>query len=158
MLFLGGRTPVGNPGYAALTEIKRFPLAWDKLSTSLPTWRRLLPLTVDPRDADWRRDESWLIKSAYCNTGDTVAIRSLLTPAQWRNAAFWTWLNPGTWIAQKRFEALPVPSPDGPIYPCIGVYTVNGEPCGIYGRFSPRPIIDFAAVDVAVLVTDSIHA
>jgi hypothetical protein len=32
------------------------------------------------------------------------------------------------------------------------VYTVNGRFAGIYGRIAPRPFIDFAAVDVAVLV------
>ncbi len=44
---------MGNPGSAVLTESKRFPLVWDRLSTELPTWRRLLPATVDVRDADW---------------------------------------------------------------------------------------------------------
>ena len=73
-----------NPGIAVLTESKRFPLVWDQLSTALPTWRRLLPTTVDPRDADWLRNDSWLVKSALCNTGDTVVIRSLLSNDQWR--------------------------------------------------------------------------
>ena len=58
------------------------------------------------------------------------------------------------WVAQRRFEACPIESPAGPIYPCIGVYTVNGCPKGIYGRFSYTPVIDFAAVDVAVLIAD----
>ena len=47
-LFVGGQTPVCNPGIAVLTESKRFPLVWDQLSTALPTWRRLLPTTADP--------------------------------------------------------------------------------------------------------------
>ena len=49
---------------------------------------------------------------------------------------------------------MPDSSPAGPIYPCIGIYTVNGCPKGIYGRFSYTPVIDFAAVDVAVLIAD----
>jgi hypothetical protein len=39
------------------------------------------------------------------------------------------------------------------IFPCLGVYTVNGKAVGIYGRYSPRPLIDYAAVDVAVLIS-----
>jgi glutathionylspermidine synthase len=153
-LFVGGQTPVCNPGIAVLTESKRFPLVWDQLSTALPTWRRLLPMTADPRDADWLRNDSWLVKSALCNTGDTVVIRSLLSNDRWRSATRAVQRHPATWVAQRRFEACPIQSPVGPIYPCIGVYTVNGCPKGIYGRFSYTPVIDFAAVDVAILIAD----
>jgi glutathionylspermidine synthase len=153
-LFVGGQTPVCNPGTAILTESKRFPLVWDQLSTALPTWRRLLPTTADPRDADWLRNDSWLVKSALCNTGDTVVIRSLLSNDQWCSATRAVRRYPAMWVAQRRFEACPIPTPTAPIYPCIGVYTVNGCPIGIYGRFSYTPLIDFAAVDVAILIVD----
>jgi glutathionylspermidine synthase len=153
-LFVGGQTLVCNPGIAVLTESKRFPLVWDELSTALPTWRRLLPTTVDPRAADWLRDDSWLVKSALCNTGDTIVIRSLLSTDRWRSAMRAVRRDPAAWVAQKRFATCPIPAPTGPIYPCIGVYTVNGYPIGIYGRFSDSTVIDFAAVDVAVLIAD----
>jgi hypothetical protein len=153
-LFVGGRTPVTNPGIAVLTESKRFPLIWSQLSTPLQTWRQMLPTTVDPRDAEWLKDQGWLVKSALCNTGDSVAIRSLLTNDQWLSAARTVQRNPGTWVAQRRFLTCPLESPAGPIYPCVGVYTVNGLPAGIYGRFSRNPLIDFAAVDAAVLIAD----
>ena len=67
-LFRGGRTPVANPGIAAISESKRFPLVWDSLRTPLPTWRALLPETREPREAPWRRDGTWLVKSALSNT------------------------------------------------------------------------------------------
>lgn len=151
-LFLGGRTLVCNPGTAALTESKRFPLVWSRLKTPLPTWRQCLPTTLDPRDCDWRHDDRWLLKSAYCNTGDTVTIRSLLSPAKWRRALRTLRWSPGSWVAQERFAIVPVPSCDGPVYPCIGLYVINGEPAGIYGRYSRSALIDYAAVDAAVLV------
>ncbi len=59
---------------------------------------------------------------------------------------------PNRWVAHRRFEALSVRTPAGPMYPNLGVYTVNGAAAGIYGRMAPRPLIDFAAVDVAVLI------
>jgi glutathionylspermidine synthase len=152
MLFSGGKTPVGNPGSAILTESKRFPLVWSSLKTRLPTWATLLPETRDPSEVPWHRDDCWLLKTAICNTGDTVAIRSLLTPQQWNRVKWDLKWRPGDWIAQRRFNALGVDSPQGTIYPCIGVYTVNGKTAGIYGRYRDRPLIDYAAVDVAVLI------
>ncbi|MGA2229711.1 MAG: glutathionylspermidine synthase family protein, partial [Tepidisphaeraceae bacterium] len=74
-LFFSGNTPVANPGISTLTESKRFPLVWDHLTTPLQTWRELLPESRDPRRVPWATDDNWLVKSAYCNTGDTVAIR-----------------------------------------------------------------------------------
>jgi hypothetical protein len=151
-LFVGARTPVANPGVAALTESKRLPLAWDALATPLPAWRRLSPEARAPGDAPWRTDEGWVLKQAYSNTGDTVSMRSEMTP---RAFARFTWkvrLAPGQWVAQRRFEVVPVASPLGPVYPCLGVTTVNGVAAGIYGRIARGRIVDFKAIDVAVLV------
>jgi glutathionylspermidine synthase len=153
-LFVGGRTPVCNPGSAILTESKRFPLVWNDLKTPTPTWRRLLPETRDPREAPWRTDDAWLLKTALCNNGDTVTVRELQTAREWTRAEWEARLQPKDWIAQRRFRSLPIESPAGPVYPCIGVYVIDGRAAGIYARFSPRALIDFRAVDVAVLIDD----
>jgi hypothetical protein len=152
--FRGGRTPVCNPGTGILTESKRFPLVWDDLTTPLPTWRSLLPETRDPRAAGWRRDPGWLLKAAFANNGDEVHDRAR-RPRDWRRAAWAARLQPGAWAAQRRFQALPVATPAGIMYPCLGVFTIDGRAAGIYGRLSPQPFIDFAAVDVAVLTPAS---
>jgi hypothetical protein len=151
-LFVGGRTPVVNPGTAAITESKRFPLLWDELATPVPAWRSLLPETRDPRQAPWCDDDGWLVKSAYCNTGDRVVIRSTVSPKQWRSASRSVRCWPGSWVAQRRFATVPVDSPGGPVYPCLGIYTIDGRAAGVYGRYSFTPVVDFSAVDVAVLV------
>jgi hypothetical protein len=151
-LIAGGRTPVTNPGSAVLTESKRFPLAWDRLTVPLPTWRRLLPESRDPRDAPWRKDDGWLLKTALCNTGDTVTARDLVPPKRWRAACRSAWLRPGQWVAQRRFATVPVPTPIGDVYPCVGVYTIDGRACGAYTRVAARPVIDYRAIDVALLV------
>jgi glutathionylspermidine synthase len=152
--FRGGRTPLCNPGFALLVESKRWPLVWDRLDTPLPTWRSLLPETCDPRTVPWRRDPTWLLKTALCNTGDTVAIRNVAERQQWREAAWSARFWPRHWVAQRRFDVLPLPTPRGNMYACLGVYTVNETPVGVYGRISPRPLIDFAAVNVAVLIRE----
>jgi hypothetical protein len=122
---------------------------WDQLRTSLPTWRALLPETRHPREIDFKTHPDWLLKSALCNNGDSVSIPG--TP-QWRKAhreAFWF---PSHWIAQRCFNTLAIPTPAGPMYPCLGVYVLDGKPIGIYGRISPKPVIDYTAIDVAVLL------
>ena len=77
-----------------------------------------------------------------------------MTSDQWQQTTKAVGRRPDDWVAQERFEICPVQTPRGAIYPCIGVYTVNGRPAGIYGRFSSSPLIDFAAVDAAVLIVD----
>ena len=97
----------------------------------------------------------WLLKTAYCNTGDTVCIRELLSTIS---------------VAADQRDGPALPGPldrpaavrgdcrstrrPGRFFPCLGVYTINGIAAGIYGRYSHRPLIDYAAVDVAVLIEE----
>ncbi|HEX8911901.1 MAG TPA: hypothetical protein VF796_06045 [Humisphaera sp.] len=151
-LLVGGRTPVANGPAAILGESKRLPLLWDALGVAAPTWRRLLPETRDPRDMPWRADDAWLLKSAYCNNGDDVAHPAVVGRKAWRSAAWRATLRPTAWLAQRRFESVPVETPAGPMHACVGVYVIDGRACGAYGRLSPGPVIDYRAVDVAVLL------
>jgi glutathionylspermidine synthase len=152
--FRGGKTPVANPALAVISESKRFPLVWDALATKLPTWRALLPETRDPRDAPWSADDNWLLKTALCNTGDTVSVRELMKPRDWLRTRIAARLFPRQWLAQRRFESAPVNTPAGPRHVCVGVYTVNGKAAGAYARMSVKAVIDFAATDVALLIED----
>jgi hypothetical protein len=148
----GGRTPVGNPGLAMISESKRFPLVWDRLATPLTTWRRLLPASRDPREAPWQTDHGWLVKSALSNTGDAVCVRELLVERDWRRVRWNVWLWPTQWVAQRRFDSVPVDTPIDPMHACVGVYTIDGRAAGAYARLAKRPLIDYASVDAAVLV------
>jgi glutathionylspermidine synthase len=153
--FRGGRTPVTNPGTALLTESKRLPLVWDGLRTPLPTWRELLPTTRDPRDAPWRTDGAWVLKSALSNNGDAVAHPSWSDPAAWRSARRGARWRPRDWVAQRRFDTLELDTPIGLARPCLGVYAIDGRVAGIYGRLATKAIVDYAAIDVAVLIDAS---
>ena len=146
-----------NPGSCIMLESKRFPLVWDALTAPLSTWRRLLPESVDPRHAPWQRDDSWLLKTALCNTGDTVSARAWMPAARWAKTARAARWFPSEWVAQRRFEALPLETPLGPVFPCVGVYTIDGRACGAYVRLSFRPVVDFAAIDAALLLEDPQH-
>jgi hypothetical protein len=152
--FRGGRTPMCNPGTALAIESKRFPLTWPMIGLELRTWRALLPATIDPRDLSQHPGAGWVLKSSYCNTGDTVTFSDGCDASQWRRVASEARRNPRRWAAQRRFEAVAIPTPRGPMYPCLGVYTIDGRSAGLFGRLSSRPLIDFAAMEVAVLVRD----
>jgi glutathionylspermidine synthase len=151
-LVTGGQTPVCNPASAVLTQSKRFPLTWDCLATPLPTWRALLPETRSPRDVPGREDADWVLKPALGHEGLNVGIKGVTEPADWRGigrAAYWF---PGAWAAQRRFDVLALPTPDGPLYPCLGVYVIDGRAAGAYGRVGLRPLIDDRSREIAVLV------
>jgi hypothetical protein len=153
--FRGGRTPVCNPATALVVESKRFPLVWPRLASPLPRWRALLPAVCDPRSAAWRRGGDWVLKPAFGNTGDEEASPGWSDGRRWRRAVWSACLRPGHWVAQRRFEAAPIRTPTGLLYPCLGVYTIDGAAAGVYGRVSRRPLIDYAAQDVAILVRPS---
>ncbi len=150
--FAGGRTPMSNPATALLTQTKRAPLLWDALETPVPTWRALLPETRDPRDVPWRASDEWIVKPALGRVGEDVAIRGLITPKDFKRVQRDCARHPGHWVAQRRFDATPLELGGATVYPCIGVYTVNEQAVGAYGRLAPRALIDARAEDAAVLV------
>ena len=154
MLLGGGGLPQINPATSLLTQSKRFPLVWDRMTTRLPTWRRLLPETRDPRQADWRRDDDWMLKPALGRVGEAIGLAGVTPAREWdkiRRSARWF---PRHWVAQRRFHAVPVPAPGGPVFPCLGVYTVGGRAAGIYGRAAAAPLVNHLSRDVAVLVRE----
>jgi len=148
----GGRTAACNPAYAVLTQSKRFPLVWDKLSTPLPTWQTLLPTTLSPCDLAGEKEEGWVLKPALGHEGFNVGIRGVSEPEDWQSIRQAARKDPGAWAMQQRFEILPLATPDGPMYPCLGIYVIDGKVAGAYGRLASRPLIDDRSRDVVVLI------
>jgi glutathionylspermidine synthase len=148
--FYRSETPASNPASALLTQSKRFPLVWDRLATGLPTWRRLLPETRDPRQVSWR-DEDWVLKPALGRVGDLIGVAGATEEREWKVIRKDVRRAPRMWVAQRRFVAVPLETAQGNVFPCVGVYTVDGRAAGAYGRAASRPRIDHLAQDVAVL-------
>jgi glutathionylspermidine synthase len=156
-LFAGSVTPVVNAAAAIFTESKAFPLVWNDLGTFLPTWRSLLPITRAPDEVPWQRD-TWLLKEAFSNNGDSVLIPGITDTRIFRRIhRELRWLSAARrrWVAQQRFSITPVETALGPMYPCLGIYVINGNAAGIYARISHSPIIDYTARDVALLIDGS---
>lgn len=153
--FHGGRTPVSNPATALLTQSKRFPLVWDRLETPLPAWRRLLPETLDPRDSGWRRNPGgWVVKPSLGRVGDGIGLVGATPEKDWKLIRRAIRFGPRWWAAQRKFTAVPLKVAGEEVYPCFGVYTIDGRAAGAYGRVARTPIINHLAQDAAVLVQE----
>lgn len=155
--FTAPGTPQANPATAILTQSKRFPLLWNRMETALPAWRSLLPVTADPRAVS-SHDETWIRKPVWGRIGENIALPGVTRPRDMRRmlrAARW-W--PRDWIAQRRFEIVPVCDGETRWFPCLGVYTVNGKAAGLYGRMARTALIDGRARDVAVLIEPDVSA
>ena len=149
--FRGSRTPLSNPATAILTQHKRFPLVWDHLRTPLPTWRALLPETRSPRAVRWSGSDEWVLKPGSGRAGDGIGVVGLTAPREMsriaRQARWW----PRGFVAQRRFEVVPVAVGGESVFPCLGVCTLDGRVIGAYGRVASHPLIDANAADAAVL-------
>ena len=152
--FIGGRTPMSNPAAAILLQSKRFPLVASQLTAALPAWRKLLPESKSPDEITLRSGD-WVLKPALGRVGEDVAIREVTPLAEYEQILKACERNPSGWIAQRRFDSLPIETQYGRAYVCLGVFTVNGRASGIYGRIAAKPLIDHAAQDIAVLIRDS---
>jgi len=150
--FCGAKTPVCNPATAMLTQSKRFPLVWDRLRVPLPTWRRLLPATCDPNQAEGPSPEEWVLKPAFGRVGEGVGVPGVTDEKELRKIRKAAKRHSGHWVAQRRFHALPVATAGGAVYPSLGIYTVGARAVGAYARGAAKPLINSHAPDMAVLV------
>ncbi len=149
--FAGAVTPQSNPGTAIVVQSKRFPLVWDRLDTRLDTWRALLPETRRTGDVPWRRSPDWVLKPTLGRVGEGIAMAGQIAADEWRRIARGATWWPRAYVAQRRFDTVPVEIGGRLVYPCLGVYTVDEEVVGAYGRLGTKPLIDSHAEDAAVL-------
>jgi len=152
--FRGGQTPMSNPGSALLIQTKRFPLVWDDLATPLPTWRALMPETRCPGEASDLWSGDWVLKPALGRVGEGVTIPGVSRVEQLAHVKLDVRLHPSAWVAQRRFQVIPVNVEGQQYYPCLGIFTVDGRAAGAYGRVAKKRLIDGDAQDAAVLLCE----
>jgi hypothetical protein len=96
----------------------------------------------------------WVLKRAFGRMGDAVVIGALVEPKAWVEALRDVTAEPAAWLAQRRFEHVPMRFDAGPLYPAIGPYLVNGRFAGYYSRAAPKPLLTHEALHVATVVVD----
>jgi glutathionylspermidine synthase len=144
--------PSGNHPSALLVQSKRLPLFWDRLSADTTCWRELLPETRSPSWAGVRHSGEWVFKPAFGRVGDGITIREAMSRKEYYMTKAAAIMSPKHWVMQRRFDSRPLDAADGTRHVCIGVFVVDGQFAGFYGRMSIRPRIDQYACDVPVLV------
>jgi glutathionylspermidine synthase len=146
-------TPSCNHPASILTQPKRLPLVWDRLGVDVSTWKKLLPLTKDPKTVD-PHDDSWIYKPSLGRVGEGIGIKEAVSEKEFRSIKKAAKRHPEDWVAQQKFISQPLTTQDAQIYHvCIGVFTVNGKSAGFYGRISPYSRIDGRAKDIPILVS-----
>jgi len=149
--FCSGKIPISNPGTAILIQSKCFPLVWDQLKTSLNTWRSLLPETKFAADAPANSRE-WVFKPVFGRVGEDVAIAGVTEHRAYKEIIRDVSRHPHNWIAQRRFDTVPLETSSGVQYACLGIFTLDSRAVGAYGRIATKPLIDHGAQDIAVLI------
>ena len=147
--FVNSKTPSCNHPIALLTQSKRLPLVWDSLGLDVSTWKALLPETSCPTSIINKADmEGWILKPAFGRVGEGINIPGTVSVSE--NIDILAAANNSSkqWVAQRMFQSKPF---DGR-HLCIGVFVIDGQFAGLYGRASETPRIDKDAADLPVLV------
>jgi hypothetical protein len=95
--------------------------------------------------------DDWVLKPVFGHEARDIGIPGVTPPGELAAIRRAARRCPAARIAQRRFETPPVPTPDGPLYPCLGVYVIDGRAAGLYGRAGNRPLIDGRCRELAVL-------
>ena len=149
--FAGGETLQVNPPEALLVQSKKFPLLFDRLQTPLNAWKALCPVAREITDAPLKSGR-WVVKPVFSRVGEGLFIQGVSDPKENVKILKAARRNSRYWVAQERFDAVPLVVDGLDKYLCVGVYVIDQAACGIYGRIADRPLIDHRAKDVAVLI------
>ncbi len=147
-------TPCCNHPIAIFAQTKRFPLVWGALralGAPVSCWQSLLPQTLEVKAA--KGQNGFIYKPACGRVGEGIGIIEACRGNEYEEILKAVKRRPGQYLAQKRFESLPLPDGEGGMHHvCLGAYGVQGKAAGYYARISDVPRIDSHAADIPVLI------
>lgn len=144
--------PSCNHPISILAQTKRLPLIWDQLGVDIPMWKKLLPLTIDPKKVSLTPGD-WIYKPALGRVGEGISIKSVISNKELSKIEKAVKKEPTNWVAQQMFYSQPIETIDHELFHlCIGVFTIDGKRAGFYGRISPYARIDANAKDIPILI------
>ena len=121
------------------------------MEVDLSTWRKLLPHTIEVKDSKGK--DGYIYKPACGRVGEKISIKEACKGDEYKKIMKDVRKHPKQYLAQKKFESLPLKGEDGKEYHvCLGSYTIEGEHAGYYARISEFPRIDSYAADIPVLI------
>lgn len=150
--FCGSKTPISNPGHSILVESKRLPLVFGELDAPMTGYRAFSPESRSPRSVPRSLQYQWVFKPAFGYHGLGIGIAGVTQKTAYKKIAEEARQDDAKWVAQRRFESVPVPTERGPGHVCLGVYTIDGVAGGVFARIRGKPLIDGHAPSIAVLI------
>lgn len=157
------RLPMMNPLRRLIRQSKRLFIDWgggDGWTDDDRRWVRDHAPLSEPYRADqldrWVAERPrWVLKEAFGRMGDSVVLGAMVGDAEWIRTLTEAARRPGDFLMQERFEVAPIRFEEGPMYPALGAYVVNGRFAGYYSRVAAQPITTHEACHVATLVEDT---
>ncbi len=149
-----GALPMINGFSCLIAQSKKTMALWHERPDLLDADERALVAAHVPRTESFRLErletyrrerERWVVKRQFGRVGEEVLIGAACDDAEWADWLGWPASEPGQWIAQERFESLPVDTAEGPMHGCYGPYVVAGRCSGTYNRFSADGFITYDA-------------
>ena len=143
---VNAQTPSCNHPLALLTQSKRLPVVWDQLGVNLSFWKRLLPETKCYTSL--AQTDGWILKPAFGRVGEGINIPATVSDAENKEIQQAASECPLQWVAQRMFQSVPI---DG-LHLNLGVFVIDGQFAGLYGRAGKSARIDAKASELPVLV------
>ena len=142
-----------NHPISIYAQSKRFPFVWndlEKAGINMDTWRSLLPETVEVKDLGLR--QGFIFKPVYGRVGERISIKEACKGDEYIKILQDVKKHPKQYLAQKKFQSMPLKYDNEEYHICIGSYTIEGKHAGYYARMSPYPRIDSYSADIPVLI------
>jgi hypothetical protein len=149
-----GPVLLANPVTSVLVQAKRLPLLWPKLRASSAVWRSVLPPTY-PSRRFFTSGGRCVLKPNLGRVGEDIVSRGVSPLSRLARVAAHALLHPRDYVAQRRFHPVAWQVEKERMYPCVGVFTLDGRVVGAYGRASRDLFVNETAIDTPVLVIDS---
>lgn len=149
--FRDGETPVLNPVTSLLVQNKRFMLLCRAAGIALPAFEKFLPATGPISTARLLATDG-VIKPAYGRVGEGIGVPGLTPSWQLAKVRMKAGIFRRSWLLQERFHTGNIGANGEPVFPCLGVYTLDDRVIGAYGRLAPTPLTDVNALDAPVFV------
>ena len=98
------------------------------------------------------RPSDWVIKENFGRMGENVVMGSLVTPQHWQSAIHYAKSKPADHVIQRCFGVTPMQFSNGPLYPAIGAFVINGRFAGYYSRVAAEPFLTHQATYVPTVI------
>ncbi len=159
------RLPMLNPLCRLISQSKSIFAIWEEpglvgkddlefLHSVAPRTLQMNAVTRDPNYGQQVRQfpRQWVLKQNFGRMGENVVMGRLATEDDWRSTLAIADKHADDFIAQECFHVAPLMFSDGPLYPAIGAFVINGQFAGYYSRVAKEPFLTHEATYVPTVI------